>query len=104
MFDGFLSGVFGGLLGPAISKWLGKYVFWKVFTVVMLALYALLILIATKGRIPSGFNNSVRNNFHDSGLSCASGNIRCASVLRIPGFNGLEKKRVVARVVGCLGN
>lgn len=47
MFDGFLSGVFGGLLGPAISKWLGKYVFWKVFTVVMLALYALLILIAT---------------------------------------------------------
>jgi hypothetical protein len=45
MIDGFWSGVFGGLLGPAISRWLGRYRFWKVFIVLLIGLYASLFFI-----------------------------------------------------------
>ncbi|MEX3896313.1 hypothetical protein [Paraburkholderia sp. BR10954] len=46
MIDGFWSGIFGGLLGPAISRWLGRYTFWKVFFLTLTAIYALMFLIA----------------------------------------------------------
>ncbi|MBB5457799.1 hypothetical protein [Paraburkholderia sp. Cpub6] len=47
MFDGFWSGVFGGLFGPAISRWLGRYTFWKVFVISLTGIYALMFLIAS---------------------------------------------------------
>jgi hypothetical protein len=47
MIDGFWSGIFGGLLGPAISRWLGRYTFWKVFVISLIGIYALMFLIAS---------------------------------------------------------
>jgi hypothetical protein len=39
MSDGFWSGIFGGLFGPAISRylarWFGKYRYWKIFAAAM---------------------------------------------------------------------
>ena len=37
MFDGFWSGIFGGLFGPAIAKWLNKFKYWMIFLVMMLS-------------------------------------------------------------------
>jgi hypothetical protein len=31
MFDGFWSGIFGGLFGPTISQWLSRFKYWVVF-------------------------------------------------------------------------
>lgn len=45
MIDGFWSGIFGGLLGPVISRWLGRYRFWKVFFVLLIGMYASLFFI-----------------------------------------------------------
>ncbi|HWW06823.1 hypothetical protein [Collimonas sp.] len=33
MFDGFWSGIFGGLFGPAISQWLIRFKYWVIFVV-----------------------------------------------------------------------
>jgi hypothetical protein len=47
MIDGFWSSVLGGMLGPAISRWLGRYTFWKVFAISLIAMYALMFLVAS---------------------------------------------------------
>lgn len=31
MFDGFWSGIFGGLFGPPLAKWLSKFRYWMIF-------------------------------------------------------------------------
>jgi len=37
MFDGFWSGIFGGLFGPAIAQWLSRFKYWVIFLVATLA-------------------------------------------------------------------
>lgn len=39
MFDGFWSGIFGGLFGPAIARWLSWYKYWAIFLVATLAVH-----------------------------------------------------------------
>lgn len=33
MVDGFWSGMFGGLFGPAIAQWLSRFKYWVIFLV-----------------------------------------------------------------------
>jgi hypothetical protein len=39
MFDGFWSGILGGLFGPALADWLSRFKYWIVFLVAMLGTY-----------------------------------------------------------------
>ena len=39
MFDGFWSGIFGGLFGPAIALWLSRFKYWMIFLVAMMTTY-----------------------------------------------------------------
>jgi dipeptide/tripeptide permease len=33
MFDGFWSGIFGGMFGPAIAQWMSRFKYWVIFLV-----------------------------------------------------------------------
>src|ERR1700693_4671511 len=33
MFDGFWSGIFGGLFGTAIAQWLSRFKYWMIFLI-----------------------------------------------------------------------
>lgn len=39
MFDGFWSGLLGGLFGPVITRRLGGYKYWTIFLFVMLGVH-----------------------------------------------------------------
>lgn len=39
MFDGFWSGIFGGLFGPALATWLSRYRYWAVFVTATLGVH-----------------------------------------------------------------
>ena len=39
MFDGFGSGIFGGLFGPAIAQWMSRFKYWVVFLAAMTSTY-----------------------------------------------------------------
>ncbi|NUY03861.1 hypothetical protein [Paraburkholderia youngii] len=39
MFDGFWSGVFGGLFGSAVMRWARKYRYTTIFLIVTIAVY-----------------------------------------------------------------
>ncbi|QRX81621.1 hypothetical protein [Glaciimonas sp. PAMC28666] len=39
MFDGFLSGMFGGLFGPAIAQYLSRFKYWIVFLTTTLTVH-----------------------------------------------------------------
>lgn len=39
MFDGFWSGVFGGIFGPALVRWVGKYKYLTVFAIVAVGVH-----------------------------------------------------------------
>lgn len=41
MFDGFLSGMFGGIFGPAIVNGIKKYRYWTIFIFTTLGVHAL---------------------------------------------------------------
>ncbi|TDN61620.1 hypothetical protein [Paraburkholderia sp. BL10I2N1] len=42
MFDGFWSGMVGGLFGPAFVRWAGKYKYWTIFLVVTIGVHVFL--------------------------------------------------------------
>ncbi len=39
MFDGFWSGMFGGLFGPALATWLSRYRYWTIFVTATLGVH-----------------------------------------------------------------
>lgn len=41
MFDGFWSGMFGGLFGPALATWLSRYRYWAVFVTATLGVHVI---------------------------------------------------------------
>ncbi|WP_310630637.1 hypothetical protein [Paraburkholderia sp.] len=49
------SGIFGGLIAPVVSKWLGKFKLWKVFVASLVMIYLILYII---GVYFVGFKNS----------------------------------------------
>ncbi|MQR02574.1 hypothetical protein [Glaciimonas soli] len=57
MFDGFWSGILGGLFGPAIAQWLSRFKYRAIFFATILAwqLFALILGIYYRGW--SGFRN-----------------------------------------------
>lgn len=61
MFDGFWSGIFGGLFGPALTQWLNRFKYWVVFLFAALAwqLFAFFVGIYYRGWI------GLRNIFID---------------------------------------
>lgn len=46
MFDGFWYGIFGGLLGPAISQWISRFKYWAIFFVTVLGLQFVFFVMA----------------------------------------------------------
>lgn len=53
MFDGFWSGIFGGLFGPAFAQWLSKFKYGVIFLIAVLAseLFFLSLAIYYRGWI-----------------------------------------------------
>lgn len=51
MIDGLLSGLLGGLFGPAVAQWLGRFKYWAIFLVAMLLtqLFAIGCMLKTLG-------------------------------------------------------
>jgi preprotein translocase subunit SecF len=39
MFDGFWSGIFGGLFGRAIAQWMSRFKYWVIFSVAMVTVH-----------------------------------------------------------------
>lgn len=39
IFEGVLHGIFGGLFGPAITKWLSRFRYWIIFLLSVLGTY-----------------------------------------------------------------
>jgi len=50
MLDGFWSGIFGGLFGPAIAKWMSRFKYWVIFLVVMLGTHIVFFVIGAYAR------------------------------------------------------
>ncbi|MBF8176527.1 hypothetical protein [Herminiimonas contaminans] len=57
MFDGFWSGLFSGLFGPALVTWLGKFRYGVIFLLSMLAVHLGLFLL---GVYAKGFRAAVQ--------------------------------------------
>ncbi|WP_211455202.1 hypothetical protein [Collimonas antrihumi] len=57
MFDGFWSGILGGLFGPALAQWLGRFKYWVIFLFAAFAwqIFALILGIYYRGWV--GFKN-----------------------------------------------
>ena len=45
MFDGFWSGIFGGLFGPAVALWLSRFKYWAVFLVATLSVHVYIFVL-----------------------------------------------------------
>ncbi len=57
MFDGFWSGIFGGLFGPALATWLSRFRYWTVFVTATLGVHiSAFIVVAYK----EGWNYAVK--------------------------------------------
>jgi small-conductance mechanosensitive channel len=48
MIDGLLSGLIGGLFGPAVAQWLSRFKYWAVFLVAMLLTQLLAVGVMLK--------------------------------------------------------
>jgi LytS/YehU family sensor histidine kinase len=57
MIDEILSGMLGGLLGPALAKWLGRFRYWVIFFVAMIAAHVGLFVA---GVYAKGFQAAIK--------------------------------------------
>ena len=48
MFDGFWSGILGGMFGPAITQWLSRFRYWVIFLVATLAIQVFMFAAGVK--------------------------------------------------------
>jgi hypothetical protein len=51
MIEGLLSGILGGLFGPALATWMSRFKYWVVFSVATLAthVYSFVAVVNRKG-------------------------------------------------------
>jgi hypothetical protein len=69
MFDGFWSGIFGGLFGPAIAQWMGKFKYWVVFLVAMMSAHLGLFVAGVYARgLQFAIKVTLRDTFTPVGI------------------------------------
>jgi hypothetical protein len=69
MFDGFWYGIFGGLFGPAIAKWLAKFKYWMIFLVVMLGTHIVFFIVGAYARgLPFAIQAASKYTFTPVGI------------------------------------
>ena len=50
MFDGFLSGIIGGLFGQVITQWLSRFKYWVIFLTAMIGMHIGLFIAGAYAR------------------------------------------------------
>lgn len=63
MFESFWYGIFGGLFGPVIAKWLSRFKYWVIFFFTTLGCMTLLFSLSIYAR---GWNETFRFFFTDT--------------------------------------
>jgi hypothetical protein len=69
MFDGFWSGLLGGLFGPAIMRWLSRYKYWAIFLFVMLGVHIGIFVVGAYSRgLEFAIHATLAQTFTPSGI------------------------------------
>jgi hypothetical protein len=63
MFDGFWSGIFGGLFGPALAQWMSRFKYWVVFLAIALSWQFVFFIMAI---YYNGWADLINIFIHDS--------------------------------------
>jgi dipeptide/tripeptide permease len=69
MFDGFWSGMLGGLFGPAIAQWLSRFKYWVIFLFAMFGMHigVFIAMLYSEG-FQFAINSMLKNTFTPVGI------------------------------------
>jgi len=95
MFDGFWSGIFGGLFGPTIALWLSRFKYWVTFLLAMMSMHmGLFVALIYSNGLRFAIDSMLKNTFTLVGIFVPVCGGLFAVLLAFLGSINIPKKQI----------